>query len=242
MESKEMTSVYRGSVIDSLERLFTSGTATALDDTQLLERFITCGDSTAFDAMLERHGPMVFRACRRMLNDPNDLDDAFQATFKGTDSTALVVLYSIGNDHDPAGKSGLVHLIEHVYVTAAAGETKARTVEEFGRRYADGANGQTGDRYTVFAAVFPKNDLELELKDAAARMGDLRLSADDLARERPRLLSEVGNMFGDFPMLAALNNARELVRPTAGGGRCGGLPAQVNSCTTDELQSFWNRY
>jgi zinc protease len=49
-------------------------------------------------------------------------------------------------------------------------------------------------------------------------------------------------MFDDFPMLAALNNARELVRPTAGGGRRGGLPAQVNSCTTDELQSFWNRY
>jgi hypothetical protein len=73
MESKEMTSVYRDSVIDSLERLFTSGTATALDDTQLLERFITCGDSTAFDAILERHGPMVFRVCRRMLNDPNDV-------------------------------------------------------------------------------------------------------------------------------------------------------------------------
>ena len=135
---------------------------------------------------------------------------------KGTESTALVVLYAIGNDHDPAGKSGLAHMLEHVYVTAAAGQAKARTAEEFAGRYAEGANGQTGDRYTVFATVFPKNDLETELKDAAARMGDLRLTADDLARERPRLLTEVDNMFGDFPMLAAVNNARELVRPTPG--------------------------
>ena len=43
---------------------------------------------------------------------------------KGTESTALLVLYSIGGDHDPAGKSGLGHLLEHMYVTAAAGPAK----------------------------------------------------------------------------------------------------------------------
>jgi zinc protease len=161
---------------------------------------------------------------------------------KGTESTALVVLYSIGGDHDRAGKSGLAHLLEHVYVTAAAGQAQARTAEEFAGRYAEGANGQTGDRYTVFATVFPRTDLENELKDAAARMGALRISADDLARERRRLLTEVGNMFGDFPTLAALNHARELVRPTPGGGRRGGLPVQVESVIVEELQAYWNRY
>jgi zinc protease len=161
---------------------------------------------------------------------------------KGIESTALVVLYAIGNDHDPVGRSGLAHLLEHVYVTAADGQVKARTTEEFFGRYAEGANAQTGDRYTVFSAVFPKKDLETELKDAAARMGDLRITANDLARERPRLLMEVGNMFGAFPMLAAVNNARELVRPTPGGGRRGGLPAHVNSFTVDELQAYSHRY
>ena len=42
----------------------------------------------------------------------------------------------------------------------------------------------------------------------------LRVTADDLDRERPRLLQEVANMFEGFPALAAMNNARELVRPT----------------------------
>ena len=49
-------------------------------------------------------------------------------------------------------------------------------------------------------------------------------------------------MFGDFPMLAAVNNARELVRPTFGGGRRGGLPAHVNAFTVEELQAYWSRY
>ena len=90
--------------------------------------------------------------------------------------------------------------------------------------------------------MFPKRDIEAELKDAAARMGDLRMGAGDLARERPRLLVEVDNIFGDFPAIAASNHAREVVRPTPGGGRRGGLPAHVNALTLEELQDRWKRY
>ena len=55
-----------------------------LPDGQLLERFTTGhreAAELAFDALVERHGPMVLRVCRRLLDDPNDADDAFQATF-----------------------------------------------------------------------------------------------------------------------------------------------------------------
>ncbi len=30
---------------------------------------------------MNMHGPMVLGLCRRMLRDPSDIDDAFQATF-----------------------------------------------------------------------------------------------------------------------------------------------------------------
>ena len=76
-----MPSIHRGSVIDSLQRLFETGTATSLSETQLLERFITRGDESAFESILLRHGPMVMRVCGRVLDDPHDVDDAFQATF-----------------------------------------------------------------------------------------------------------------------------------------------------------------
>jgi len=160
----------------------------------------------------------------------------------GAQQVALVVLYSLGGDHDPEGRSGLAHLIEHVYVTAAAGATRARTIAEYVRRYPAGWNAQTGDRYTVVATVFAKEALESELQDAAARMSDLRVETSDLDREKPRLLAEVANMFGGMPMLAVRNLARERVRPTPAGGRKGGVPDHVRALTLDEVRERWQHY
>jgi RND family efflux transporter MFP subunit len=67
-----------------LRALFDAGVSTGLTDGQLLERFATRrGESAelAFAALVERHGPMVLRACRGILNDDHEAMDAFQATF-----------------------------------------------------------------------------------------------------------------------------------------------------------------
>ena len=161
---------------------------------------------------------------------------------QGASNVALLVLFNVGGDHDPEGRSGLAHLVEHLYVTSAAGAAPGRTAEAFFGRYPAGCNAQTGDRYTVIATVFPKRDLENELREAAARMGDLRITAADLDREKPRLIEEVSNMFGRFPALGAVNVARELIRPAPRGGRKGGLPEHVHKITLDDVRDHWTRY
>src|SRR5690242_8144420 len=50
-------------------------------DRELLLRFTNAGDEAAFAAILQRHGTMVLRVCRRLLADSQDADDAFQAVF-----------------------------------------------------------------------------------------------------------------------------------------------------------------
>jgi RNA polymerase sigma-70 factor (ECF subfamily) len=50
-------------------------------DRELLERFVTAQDQSAFTALVQRHGPMVLGVCRRLLHDRHEVEDAFQATF-----------------------------------------------------------------------------------------------------------------------------------------------------------------
>jgi zinc protease len=162
----------------------------------------------------------------------------FVKAIKGATSVALVVVFKVGGDHDPAGKSGLAHLIEHCYVTASAGTCPSRTSEDILRRYAQGHTAQTADRHTIVAQMFPVERLDEELHDAADRMGALNVTAEDLAREKPRVLLEVGNMFEKKPDLAALNRAREIVLPNRAGGRRGGLPAHVEALTLADVRGF----
>src|SRR5262245_31660443 len=87
--SAEAVSSYRGPPIMA-ERPFASAVRQLLrrlapqggkSDGRLLTRFVQSGDEEAFAALLERHGPMVWRTCRRIARQPADAEDAFQATF-----------------------------------------------------------------------------------------------------------------------------------------------------------------
>lgn len=64
-----------------LKRLFEHGTAGAASEGALVERFVRDDDPSALEALVGRHGPMVVAICKRWLNDPRDVEDAFQATF-----------------------------------------------------------------------------------------------------------------------------------------------------------------
>jgi RNA polymerase sigma factor (sigma-70 family) len=71
-------------LLGQIHRLWDLGTFAGLTDAQLLARFAAGpedGAELAFEALMERHGPMVFRVCRGVLRDEHAAEDAFQATF-----------------------------------------------------------------------------------------------------------------------------------------------------------------
>lgn len=67
--------------LKDLGRLFNEGTDAGQSDGRLLERFVARRDEAAFSALVTRHGSLVLGVCRRLLHDPNDVEDAFQAVF-----------------------------------------------------------------------------------------------------------------------------------------------------------------
>jgi RNA polymerase sigma factor (sigma-70 family) len=50
-------------------------------DGQLLEGFVSRRETAALEVLVQRHAPMVWGVCRRIVENHHDAEDAFQATF-----------------------------------------------------------------------------------------------------------------------------------------------------------------
>jgi len=161
---------------------------------------------------------------------------------KKAELVSLVTLYSIGETGDPQGKSGMAHLIEHLYVTSAAGEFPSRTADRFMADHPKGWNAQTGMDYTVIATVFPQGQLDAELSMAAARMKSLDITKNDLDREIPRIKQELANMYDWNPLLASQNISQEALLGFPPGGRKGGVIEQIQAITVEELRAHLGAY
>jgi RNA polymerase sigma factor (sigma-70 family) len=90
---------------------------------ELLDRFVRANDESAFEVLIARHGPMVLGVCRQLLRDPNDVDDAFQATF-------LVLVRKAGTLHRRDLLGNWLYGVAHRVATRArvlAARRSART-------------------------------------------------------------------------------------------------------------------
>jgi RNA polymerase sigma factor (sigma-70 family) len=70
-----------GDLLHHLPRLWAAEAARDLSDGELLARFLARREESAFAILVQRHGPMVLGACRRILAEAHLAEDAFQAVF-----------------------------------------------------------------------------------------------------------------------------------------------------------------
>ena len=78
-----MANAASAGVTRQIQTLWDAGTVAALDDTELLVRFVRHDAiaEVAFTALVQRYAPMVLRICRNVTGDVQDAQDAAQATF-----------------------------------------------------------------------------------------------------------------------------------------------------------------
>jgi RNA polymerase sigma factor (sigma-70 family) len=88
-----------------------------LADGQLLERFVTDREEAAFEALVKRHGPLVWGVCRRILRDHHAAEDCFQAVFlvlarkaASIASRELLANWLYGVAHNAARKAGAANM------------------------------------------------------------------------------------------------------------------------------------
>ncbi|HEV3122206.1 MAG TPA: RNA polymerase sigma factor, partial [Isosphaeraceae bacterium] len=149
----------QGAVVRHFRTLFHLGAVAALSDSQLLERFATRNGEVAelaFAALVERHGPMVLRVCRRVLRNPHDVEDAFQATF-------LVLLRRAATvrKHDSVGS--------WLHGVAFRVSASARSAEVRRQRHERVAATRAGLAATVERAL-PDHDFEPVLHEELCRL------------------------------------------------------------------------
>lgn len=93
-------------------------------DAELLEQYAVRRDEDAFGTLLRRHGPLVWRVCRRLLHRTQDVEDAFQATF-------LVLARRAGSIRRPASLASYLHGVAwHVALKARAKAERERPLVE----------------------------------------------------------------------------------------------------------------
>jgi RNA polymerase sigma factor (sigma-70 family) len=118
-----MANALNGIVLRQIDRLYREGTLAGLGDGQLLERYLSRRDEAAFEALVDLHGPMVLGLCRRMLRDPRDVEDAFQATF-------LILVRKASSIRDPSHLSNWLYGVAYrVSVRARANTIRRRDRE-----------------------------------------------------------------------------------------------------------------
>src|SRR5947209_3323718 len=92
-------------------------------DRELVERLLAGPDDPAFEAVVRRHGPMVYRVCWRALQQEQDTEDCFQATF-------LVLARQLHTVRKHASLASWLHGVAHRLALKARAQAATRRRHE----------------------------------------------------------------------------------------------------------------
>jgi RNA polymerase sigma factor (sigma-70 family) len=76
-----MTTGRQTPIFQQLRQAVLARDGAGLTDAELMTHFVARRDGAALEALIRRHGSMVWSVCRRVLSNEQDAEDAFQASF-----------------------------------------------------------------------------------------------------------------------------------------------------------------
>jgi zinc protease len=153
-----------------------------------------------------------------------------------------MVWYKVGAADEPAGKSGIAHMFEHLMFKA----TRRRASGEFSKIVARNGgrdNAFTSQDYTAYHQTVAVDRLEIVMRLEADRMRGLLLNADEIETERQVVLEERRSRTDNSPRarLSEQFNASFYLnhpyhKPVIGWAH------EVRAITQKDLKAFYNKW
>jgi RNA polymerase sigma factor (sigma-70 family) len=144
---------------------------TSRTDSELLKRFLAGRDENAFEALVLRHGPMVLALCRRILRDPQDAEDAFQAAF-------LVLVRRAASIAEPELLGNWLYGVASRTARAARAAAEKRRAKE-----AEVVTREQPDRESPWQELQPFLDRELSRLPARYRIPLVLCHLEEMSRQ-----------------------------------------------------------
>jgi predicted Zn-dependent peptidase len=170
---------------------------------------------------------------------PNGLTLLLAPAAKGS-RVAVWLSFRGGTAFEPAGKSGLAHLVEHVMATGPTEATDYAGLLQ--TRRATHFNATTSHDVMSFEAVVPSEELATALWVAADRLGTLPELIDDalVARHRRVVLEERALRVVDAPygLVEEQLSSRLFPQPHPLHAGVVGAPGELATVTADDVRAF----
>jgi predicted Zn-dependent peptidase len=159
--------------------------------------------------------------------------------------TAICVWYRVGARNEPAGQTGLAHLIEHLMFQGSA-QVGPNEHTEYIQRTGGATNGDTTLESTYFVDCFPAHHLEPVLWLEADRMRSAvcTLSADRFENQREVVINERLQRYDNKPLALVWERLVRLAHPEGHPYQHvpAGRLADLRCIQQDSALEFWNRY
>ena len=147
-----------GSLNNTIGRTLLRLGAASFTDGELLNRFVAAQEQEAFEELVRRHGPMVLRVCRRVLQHAHDAEDAFQAAF-------IVLARKASAVSRPELLSNWLYgVAQRIACKARAGAAKHRVCEL--------TNGDLDSNHPTENGAHSEQDWRLTLDEELGRLPD----------------------------------------------------------------------
>jgi zinc protease len=157
---------------------------------------------------------------------------------RGIPLVNIAAAVDVGVKDEPAGASGLLHLLEHCILFRGTGRRSGAEVGRDVRRNGAYFNAYTGLDLASFEISLPADRFDFGLANQKEILFDFDVSADELEKEKEVILEEI-RMIADDPWKRASSLVAKSLFPGHPYGRpVYGTEAEIAALTPEKIKEF----